>query len=87
MTKSAHNGDGRVHRAALGLTALLALVAFTIQWGVVSARLDGVEKRLDEIIVEIQSMRLVYTDFDRRLSFLEGLTYGSGSSGLERGTR
>lgn len=65
-------GGGRSRWAAVILTAALALVAFTVQWGVVSARLDGVEKRLDEFIVEARAMRTAYADLERRVAFIEG---------------
>lgn len=66
------NGNGRSRWAAVILTALLALLTVTVQWGVVSARLDGVEKRLDELIVEARAMRSAYADLERRVAFLEG---------------
>lgn len=77
--KSNGNGSHMLPRwGAMGLTALLALLAVTVQWGVVNARLDGVEKRLDELIVEARAMRTAYADLERRLSFLEGRSGGGG---------
>jgi len=69
---SANNGNGRSRWAAVILTALLALATVTVQWGMVNARLDGVEKRLDELIVEARAMRGAYADLERRVAFLEG---------------
>jgi len=67
-----NNGAGRSRWAAVILTALLALATVTVQWGMVNARLDGVEKRLDELIVESRLMRGAYADLERRVAFLEG---------------
>lgn len=69
---STNGSNGRSRWAAVILTGSLALVAFTVQWGVVNARLDGVEKRLDELIVETRAMRSAYADLERRVAFLEG---------------
>lgn len=54
------------------LTALVALVAITVQWGVVTTKLDDLEKRLDEMIFETRSLRSEYQDVQRRLGVLEG---------------
>ena len=80
MSAITNGMNGRSRWAAVILTALLALIAFTVQWGVVSARLDGVEKRLDELIVETRAMRVAYADLERRVAFLEGLTSGGRAS-------
>ena len=53
-------------------TALLALLAITVQWGVVNTKLDNVEKRLDEMIFEARAVRDEYQSIERRLSNLEG---------------
>jgi hypothetical protein len=58
--------------AAMLLTALSALVAITVQWGVVTTKLDNLEKRLDEMIFESRSVREKYQDIERRLARLEG---------------
>jgi hypothetical protein len=62
--------------AGVALTALLAVLAFTVQWGVVTAKLDHVEKRLDELIVEARALRTEYQAIERRVSFLEGRQNG-----------
>jgi len=62
--------------ADVALTALLAVLAFTVQWGVVTAKLDHVEKRLDELIVEARALRTEYQAIERRVSFLEGRQNG-----------
>ena len=41
------NGNGRVRWAGVALTAGLAIAALIVQWGVVTTKLDQVEKRLD----------------------------------------
>ena len=69
---SGGGSNGSSRWAGVILAALLALAAFTVQWGVVTAKLDGVEKRLDELIVEARAMRSAYGDLERRVSFLEG---------------
>jgi hypothetical protein len=58
--------------AGVALTALLAVLAFSVQWGVVTAKLDHVEKRLDELIVEARAVRAEYQAIERRVSYLEG---------------
>ncbi|MBI1374495.1 MAG: hypothetical protein GC159_17395 [Phycisphaera sp.] len=58
------------------LTLLLALLAVSVQWGMVNARLDQMDKRLDELIFETRGLRDEYRDIDRRLSFLEGQKSG-----------
>ncbi len=42
--------------AGVLLTSVIALVAITVQWGVVTTKLDGLEKRLDEMIFETRSL-------------------------------
>jgi hypothetical protein len=60
------------------LTAALAILAFTVQWGVVTTKLDQVEKRLDELIVEARSLRTEYQSLQRRISYLEGRVNAAG---------
>lgn len=62
--------------AGVVLTALLAVLAFTVQWGVVTAKLDHVEKRLDKLIVEARGLRTEYQAIERRVSYLEGRQSG-----------
>jgi len=78
-----HEGEcGRPARAEWSrwagvlLTALIAVLAFTVQWGVVTAKLDHVEKRLDELIVEARALRAEYQTIERRVSYLEGRQNG-----------
>ncbi len=66
------NGNGRVRWAGLALTAGLAVAALIVQWGVVTTKLDQVEKRLDEFIAEASELRSEYRDMERRVAFLEG---------------
>lgn len=61
------------HRwAAFALSVGMATLAVTVQWGVVTTKLDHVERRLDELIVEARSMRAEYQTLERRVSYLEG---------------
>ncbi len=78
------NGNGgkaslRIQWAGLVLTVLLAAGAMTVQWGVVTAKLQQVEKRLDELIVEARALRVEYQAIERRVSYLEGRLNGRGS--------
>ncbi len=66
------NGNGRVRWAGVALTAGLAIAALIVQWGVVTTKLDQVEKRLDEFIAEASQLRSEYRDMERRVAFLEG---------------
>ena len=58
--------------AGVLFTSVAALVAITVQWGVVTTKLDSLEKRLDEMIFETRTLRNDYQDVQRRLSVLEG---------------
>lgn len=58
------------------VTAVIAVLAFTVQWGVVTAKLDQVEKRLDELIVEARALRCEYQSIEHRVSYLEGRQNG-----------
>ena len=66
------NGNGRMRWAGLALTAGLAVAALIVQWGVVTTKLDQVEKRLDEFIAEASQLRSEYRVMERRVAFLEG---------------
>lgn len=61
-----------VRRHAAQWPIVAAILAFAIQWGVVSSRLGALEKRLDEFLIEARTMRAEYTQIDRRLATLEG---------------
>jgi hypothetical protein len=54
----------------------MAALAVTVQWGVVTTKLDHVERRLDELIVEARSLRAEYQAIERRVSYLEGRFMG-----------
>jgi hypothetical protein len=71
-----NHGNGLSRWAAVILTAVIALAAMTVQWGVVTTKLDHVEKRLDELIIEARSLRDEYKSIERRVSFLEGRAGG-----------
>jgi len=62
--------------AGVIVTIAIAALAFTVQWGVVTTKLDHVEKRLDELIVEARALRGEYQDVERRVSYLEGRLNG-----------
>lgn len=68
------NGSGRW--AGVILTVVFATLAVTVQWGVVTTKLDHVEQRLDELIVEARSLRTEYQSIERRVSYLEGRLNG-----------
>lgn len=72
-----------VRWAGVVVTVVLAAGAMTIQWGVVTTRLQHMEKRLDEFIVEARSLRTEYHEVERRLSYVEGRLNGpiSGREG------
>ena len=55
------------------LAAFTGLVAITVQWGVVNTKLEGLERRLDDMIFESRSLRQEYSNMERRLARLEGL--------------
>lgn len=79
MTTNGANGT-RARWAGIALTVLLAGGALTVQWGVVTAKLDQVEKRLDELIVEARALRSEYQAIERRVSYLEGKLNGGRSA-------
>jgi len=64
--------NGRVRWAGIGLTALIGVLALTVQWGVVTTKLDQVVRQLDGLTVEIRSLRGDLVSIERRVSYLEG---------------
>ena len=58
------------------IPAALAVLALTVQWGVITTKLDHVEQRLDELLVEARLLRTEYQSIERRVSFLEGRLNG-----------
>jgi hypothetical protein len=80
------NGNGRMRWAGLALTGGLAVAALIVQWGVVTTKLDQVEKRLDELIYEARSLRNEYQGVERRLSYVEGRLNGEHPSSTPRRT-
>jgi hypothetical protein len=75
MTGSVSHRNG-TRWAGVIVTIAIAALAFTVQWGVVTTKLDHVEKRLDELIVEARALRTEYQDVERRVSYLEGRLKG-----------
>jgi len=76
MTASAPHRNGS-RWAGVIVTIAIAALAFTVQWGVVTTKLDHVEKRLDELIVEARALRGEYQAVERRVSYLEGRMNGT----------
>ena len=67
-----HATNGKVRWAGIGLTALTGILALTVQWGVVTTKLDQVGRQLDDLTVEIRSLRVDLVSIERRVSYLEG---------------
>ncbi|NUQ51366.1 MAG: hypothetical protein HUU19_01560 [Phycisphaerales bacterium] len=74
------NGNGqngtKARWAGVLVTMILAAGAMTIQWGVVTTKLQQLEKRMDEFIGEARSIRTEYQAMERRVSYLEGKVAG-----------
>lgn len=66
--------------AGVLVTIILAAGAMTIQWGVVTTKLQQLEKRMDEFIGEARSIRGEYQAMERRVSYLEGKVSGMAAS-------
>jgi hypothetical protein len=66
--------------AGVLLTIILAAGAMTIQWGVVTTKLQQLEKRMDEFIGEARNIRNEYQVMERRVSYLEGKVAGLSST-------
>lgn len=75
MTTNGTNGT-KARWAGVVITVILAAGAMTVQWGVVTTKLQQVEKRLDELIVEARALRSEYQSIERRVSYLEGKVNG-----------
>jgi hypothetical protein len=70
------NGNGKARWASLVVSVVIAAGAMTVQWGVVTTKLQQVEKRLDEFLGEAHGLRTEYQEMERRLSYLEGKLNG-----------
>jgi len=66
--------------AGVFVTIILAAGAMTIQWGVVTTKLQQLEKRMDEFIGEARSIRAEYQAMERRVSYLEGKVSGMAAT-------
>ena len=64
--------------AGVGITATIAVLALTVQWGVVTTKLDQVGRQLDDLAEEIRSLRSDIYSIERRVSYLEGRLNGRG---------
>lgn len=77
-------GNGRngtkARWAGVLVTIILAAGAMTIQWGVVTTKLQQLEKRMDEFIGEARSIRNEYQAMERRVSYLEGKVSGMAAA-------
>ena len=62
--------------AGVVVTIILAAGAMTIQWGVVTTKLQQLEKRMDEFIGEARSIPHEDQAMERRVSYLEGKVAG-----------
>ena len=63
--------------AGVMLTAMIAVSAYAVQWGVVTTKLDQIDRQLGNLAVELRSMRTDLTAAERRLSFVEGQLTGT----------
>ena len=75
------NGHARHHKAlsrwaSVVIPVAIGVLALTVQWGVVTTKLDHVERRLDELLLEARGLRSEYQSIVRRVSFLEGRLNG-----------
>ncbi|GJQ29612.1 MAG: hypothetical protein HBSAPP03_14960 [Phycisphaerae bacterium] len=66
--------------AGVLVTIILAAGAMTIQWGVVTTKLQQLEKRMDEFIGEARTIRTEYQAMERRVSYLEGKVSGMAAT-------
>lgn len=73
-------GNGTPRWVGVFVPIVLAALAVTVQWGVVTTKLDHVEQRLDELLVEARALRTEYQSIERRVSFLEGRLNGRDDS-------
>lgn len=75
MTSTTGNGS-KARWVGIGLTAGIAVLALTVQWGVVTTRLETVGTRLSELTTEIRSLRTDLVSIERRVSYIEGRLNG-----------
>lgn len=82
MTATSNNTNGTKARwAGVGITAAIAVLALTVQWGVVTTKLDQIESRITDLTGEIRSLRSDLYSIERRVSYLEGRLNGREHSG------
>jgi len=80
-TNGTNGANGtRARWAGVLVTIILATGAMTVQWGVVTTKLQQLEKRMDEFIGEARSIRSEYQSMERRVSYLEGKVAGLSSA-------
>ncbi len=68
--------SGAVRWSGVLIPGVIAVMAVTVQWGVVTTKLDHVEMRLDELLLEARALRTEYQSIERRVSYLEGRLNG-----------
>jgi len=68
--------NGAARWSGVLIPGVVAVVAVTVQWGVVTTKLDHVEMRLDELLIEARALRTEYQSIERRVSYLEGRLNG-----------
>jgi hypothetical protein len=68
--------NGSPRWSGVVIPGVIAVLAVTVQWGVVTTKLDHVEMRLDELLIEARALRTEYQSIERRVSYLEGRLNG-----------
>ena len=68
--------NGAARWSGILIPGVVAILALTVQWGVVTTKLDHVEMRLDELLIEARALRTEYQSIERRVSYLEGRLNG-----------
>ena len=58
--------------AGVMLTVIVSASAVTVQWGVITTKLEQVEKRLDAFLSEAKTIREEYVVIGHRVAFIEG---------------
>lgn len=71
-TTTPNTNGTKARWAGVGITAAIAVLALTVQWGVVTTKLDQVGRQLDNLTEEIRSLRGDLVSIERRVSYLEG---------------
>lgn len=67
----------------LALVAVWVVFVVTVQWLIACARLDDMNARLSRMALETRATHSVYADTERRIGFIEGVTFQAGSGHRE----